>query len=134
MSGGFEWYPGKRAAFGNDVRTTLEQTAEAVKTDVVMSQTVPYAEDSDENRSRGVVPGELQGSIYTDTSRSAQGEVAVVANTPYARRLYYHPEYNFFRGANPQAGGLWWRAYLPGGAKQGFAAEAFGKLFKRIRG
>lgn len=134
MSGGFSWYPGKRAEFGNEIRMTLEQTAEAVKTDVVMSKTVPYAEDSEENFKRGVVPGELQGSIYTDTSRSAQGEVAVVANTPYARRLYYHPEYNFYRGANTEAGGLWWRPYLPGGAKQQFAAEAFGKLLKRNRG
>ena len=131
---GFMWYPGKRHQFDAAIRTSLEQTAEAVKTDVVMSQTVPYAEDSDENRARGVVPGELQGSIYTDTSRSYKGEVSVVANTPYARRLYYHPEYNYYKGVNPGAGGLWWRPYLPGGSKQRFAADAFRKLFKKARG
>jgi hypothetical protein len=131
---GFIWYPGKRQELSRDIGVSLEQTAEAVKTDVVMAQTVPYAEDSEENRSRGIVPGALQGSIYTDTSRSPMGEVSVAANTPYARRLYYHPEYNYFKGVNPGAGGLWWRPYLPGGNKEGFAAEAFGKLFKKARG
>ena len=27
--------------------------------------------------------------------------------TPYARRLYYHPEYNYSTEHNPQAGGYW---------------------------
>ena len=27
--------------------------------------------------------------------------------TPYARRLYYHPEYEFSTEHNPQAGGYW---------------------------
>lgn len=28
-------------------------------------------------------------------------------NTPYARRLYHNPQYNFSTALNPQAGGLW---------------------------
>lgn len=28
-------------------------------------------------------------------------------NTPYARRLYYHPEYNFSQEKNAEAGGYW---------------------------
>lgn len=31
----------------------------------------------------------------------------VVWNVPYARRLYYHPEYNFSKDKNPHARGLW---------------------------
>jgi hypothetical protein len=27
--------------------------------------------------------------------------------TPYARRLYYNPQYNFSKDKNPKAGGLW---------------------------
>ena len=131
--GAIRWYPGQRAKLERDVQMALEMTGEAVKSDLVMSQTVPYAEDSEENLSRGVVPGELQGSIFTDTSRSAQGIVSVVSNTPYARRLYYHPEYRFFRGANPKAGGLWYEPYLRG-EKRKFAERAFAAFLKRRRG
>jgi|SRR5690625_784733 len=30
--------------------------------------------------------------------------------TPYARRLYYNPQYNFSTDKNPNARGLWWEA------------------------
>ena len=130
---GIQWYPGRRQLLDRDIQMALEQAAEAVKTDLVMSQTVPYAEDSEENRDRGVVPGELQSSIYADCGRSAQGVVSIVANTPYARRLYYHPEYNYYLGANPHAGGLWFRAYMRGGRKAGFARKAFADRLRAIR-
>lgn len=131
---GIRWYPGKRAKLDREFQQALEQAAEAVRTDLIMSQTVPYAEDSEENRRRGVVPGELQSSIHLDDSRSAFGEVSIVASTPYARRLYYHPEYQYYRGANPKAGGLWFRDYLPHGRKRGFAAKAFKMRLREIRG
>lgn len=35
------------------------------------------------------------------------GSGEVKYRTPYARRLYYHPEYNFSTEKNPQAGGYW---------------------------
>lgn len=45
--------------------------------------------------------------------------------TPYARRLYYHPEYNFSTEHNPQAGGMWFermkqqhKAQILAGAKR----------------
>jgi len=31
----------------------------------------------------------------------------IIWDTPYARRLYYHPEYNFSKDKNPHARGLW---------------------------
>ena len=36
---------------------------------------------------------------------SVGGEIRY--RTPYARRLYYHPEYNFAKDKNPEAGGYW---------------------------
>ena len=52
-------------------------------------------------------PGRLieSGHIENDTD--------VVWNTPYARRLYYHPEYNF-QGA-PLRGGYWADRYMQNG-------------------
>lgn len=35
------------------------------------------------------------------------GDGSVIWNTPYARRLYYNPQYNFSKDKNPNAGGLW---------------------------
>ena len=35
------------------------------------------------------------------------GSGEVKYRTPYARRLYYHPEYNFSGEKNPDAGGYW---------------------------
>lgn len=35
------------------------------------------------------------------------GKGLVVWQTPYARRLYYNPQYNFSTDVNPNARGLW---------------------------
>lgn len=38
------------------------------------------------------------------------GEGHIEWNTPYARRLYYNPQYNFSKDVNPNARGLWFEA------------------------
>lgn len=35
------------------------------------------------------------------------GEGEIIWRTPYARRLYYNPQYNFSTDRNPNARGLW---------------------------
>lgn len=103
--------------------TALEQTAEAIHTDLQQSQTMPFR------------TGNLQNeSAFVDTSESGRGHVALVSSTPYARRLYYHPEYNFYKGENPSAGGEWYGPYLPGGSKADFAKKAFKTMYKREAG
>ncbi|AJH78126.1 MULTISPECIES: minor capsid protein [Heyndrickxia] len=58
----------------------------------------------------------------------------IVWDTPYARRLYYHPEYNFSKDKNPHARGLWfdeakavrgdkWVAVAQEGVEQGLDRE-----------
>ena len=47
---------------------------------------------------------ENSGIIY---SRLGTGHVGW--NTPYARRLYYNPRYNFSTDKNPYARGLWFQ-------------------------
>lgn len=101
----------------------LEQTAEAIHTDLQQSQAMPFR------------TGNLQNeSTFVDTSESSRGHVALVSSTPYARRLYYHPEYSFYKGENPNAGGEWYGPYLPGGSKADFAKKAFKTLYKREAG
>ena len=103
--------------------TALELTAEALHTEVLQAQVMPFE------------PGHLQDdATFVDYSESKQGKVTLVSSTPYARRLYYHPEYNFQTDENPFAGGKWFGPWLPGGISQDFAKEAFRKFYKRVGG
>lgn len=120
----------------------LEQTAGALHTEVVQAQVVP--------RRDGALQGE---SFFVDTSESQNGKVTLVHATPYARRLYYHPEYNFHTGpweeewtdregkhhhvkhdGNPNAKGKWLEDWLPGGSEADFVPETFKKLYKKLGG
>lgn len=100
--------------------TALEKTAEAFHTEVVQAQVMP--------RDTGNLQNE---STFVDYSQSGQGTVSIVSNTPYARRLYYHPEYMFRVDENPNARGEWYEDWLPGGSKADFAPETFKKLYKK---
>lgn len=108
--------------FGNIARInklaeqSLIETADATKSDLVDSQTMPM--DS----------GELQNrSTFIDKSKKSKGIVSIVSDTPYARRLYYHPEYNFRTDKNPHAGGMWFQPYIDGNKKK-FCQNAFKRI------
>lgn len=101
------------------VATALEQTAQAVITDVVDEQGMPMD------------TGTLQNSsTFVETSESSTGVVGIISDTPYARRLYYHPEYNFRTSENKNAGGKWFQPWIDGDKKE-FAADAFAKLLRQ---
>lgn len=103
--------------------TALETTGEALHTEVVQAQVMPFE------------TGNLQNeSTFVDYSDSKQGKVTLVSSTPYARRLYYHPEYNYQTDENPFAGGEWYEPWLPGGISQDFARNAFKRLYKKFGG
>lgn len=103
--------------------TALEQTAEALHTEAVQAQVFPFD------------TGNLQNeSTFVDYSEVKQGKVTLVSSTPYARRLYYHPEYNFQTKENPNAKGRWYEDWVPGGSKDDFAKKAFKELYKRAGG
>lgn len=101
----------------------LEQTAEAVHTDVVQAQVMPFETGNLQNESTFV--------DYTDSSR---GKCTIVSSTPYARRLYFHPEYNFSTFENPFAAGEWFQPWLPGGLYQEFAQRVFKRFYRKESG
>lgn len=101
----------------------LEQTAEALHTEVVQAQVFP--------RDTGTLQNE---STFVDYSQSSEGKVAIVSSTPYARRLYFHPEYDFQKVANPNAKGEWYEDWLPGGKKAKFCQQAFKEIYRRLAG
>ncbi len=100
--------------------SALEKTAEAVHTEIVQAQVMPFETGNMQNE-----------STFLDRSQSDKGLVKLVTSTPYARRLYYHPEYHFQTTENPNAKGKWLEDWEPGGSKEDFAVEAFKKLYRR---
>lgn len=101
----------------------LEKTAEALHTEIVQAQVIPFQQ------------GHLQNdSTFVDISHSTKGHVDIVSSTPYARRLYYHPEYNFSHEENPNAQAHWFEPWADGGAKAEFAQKAFRTLYRREAG
>ena len=85
-----------------------------------------------ELRDRQVMPYDM-GNMQNDNTfvdDSQKDKVSIVADTNYARRLYFHPEYNFKRGNNARAGGKWFESFL----NDDFIASAFAKLMKQIGG
>ena len=102
-------------------RDALVQTAEALHTEVVQAQVMP--------RDTGNLQNE---STFVDTSLINWNKVSLVSSTPYARRLYFHPEYNFHQDKNTAAQGEWLTQWLAGGSKQDFCVDTFRKFYKRL--
>lgn len=101
----------------------LEQTAEALHTEVEQAQVFPFD------------TGNLQNeNTFVDYSKSGQGKVTIVSSTPYARRMYFHPEYHFRKDENPNAKGKWYSDWLPGGAEADFTINAYKEIYRRLTG
>ena len=97
----------------------LEMTGEAVLSDIKTSQVVPKE------------TGTLEDSGFVDLSEIKEAIVRIVFDTPYARRLYWHPEYNFRLDKNPNAQGKWMEIYLTG-EKQQFIKNTYSTFFKQL--
>lgn len=111
-------YVGKVKEIDRKAMQSLLETADALKSDLIQSQTMPFDTGAMQNR-----------STFIDDSNKSKGEVRIVTDTPYARRLYYHPEYNFKKDKNRNAGGLWFEPYINGN-KKNFVKNTFAKFMK----
>ena len=95
----------------------LAQTADATLTELRDRQVMPFD------------TGNLQNdSTFVDDSQ--RDKVSIVSSTPYARRLYFHPENNYRRGNNASAGGKWFESFL----NDDFIVSAYAKLLKQKGG
>lgn len=99
-------------------KRALAMTAEALKTDVITSGVVPKKDNI------------LESSGFIDESQLEQLVVSLIYDTPYARRLYWHPEYNFRTDKNPNAQGKWLEIYITG-EKKDFVKNTFMVFFKQ---
>ena len=104
-------------ALDNAQYEALAMTADATLTELRDRQTMPFD------------TGNLQNdSTFVDDSQ--RDKVSIVSSTPYARRLYFHPEYNYRRGDNASAGGKWFESFL----NDDFIVSAFARLLKQRGG
>ena len=113
-------YPNKIRKLQEIAQKAFELTVEAVLSDIRISQTVPKN------------TGELERSGFTEIDVKKM-VARIVFDTPYARRLYWHPEYDFRQDKNHYAGGLWMQTYIDGD-KRHFVKETYGKFLKQLGG
>ena len=95
----------------------LAQTADATLTELRDRQVMPFDTGNMQNDS-------------TSVDDSQKTTVSIVTTAPQARRLYFHPEYNFKRGNNASAGGKWFESFL----NDDFIASAYARLLKQKGG
>ena len=101
----------------------LDATGEQLLTDVTNAQIMPFD------------VGTMQiDATYVDHSHRANGQVTLLVDEPYARRLYYHPEYNFQTVNNPNAKGLWFEDWADGGKYANKVRENYAAFYKRFGG
>lgn len=111
-------YPGAIKQLESAKKKAFDATVEAVLADIKTSGVVP--KDT----------GALEDSGYT----LIEDMVAyIIFDTPYARRLYWHPEFNFRTDKNVNAQGLWMQSYIDG-EKNSFVKDTYGKFLKQFGG
>lgn len=107
------------AMLENAVKESAMTAMEQVESDLISSVTMPFD------------TGDMQNN-QTFVAKTEDGAI-LVTGSPQARRLYYHPEYNFYHGHNKNAGAAWLEPYISGDKKD-FAEKAFAHDYKRRTG
>lgn len=117
---------------------SAEVAMEQVRADLVSSMTLPADTYVLQNGGQYVNdPKEYQGykndKSIIEFQNDKEIHVALVNDVPQARRLYYHPEYHFQKGNNPNAGAAWLEPYITG-SKKDLAKNEFVAEFKKRTG
>ena len=99
-------------------KKALPLTMEAMKTEINNMQVVPKE------------TGNLEESVKTGVEK---GKGYISYNTPYARKLYYNPQFNFRTDKNPNAQGRWMDSFIHG-PKKDWLTKAYGEFLKRLSG
>lgn len=107
----------------NAQEKALIATAEAVKTEAINKQVLPFAMGTMQN-----------DSTFVEMEKIKKGVVSLISSTPYSRMLYYNPyAWTIKQGENSNATDHWWEPWLTGNEKD-FAKKAFVQLYRRYSG
>ena len=128
-------------------QTALEQTTDALLSEVKNAQVMPFDTGNLNNE-----------STFADYSNLANGVTSIVSDTPYARRLYFHPETvnvrnyvikkgkragkrvngyiagkaDFSKKYHANAKDHWFEDWQKGGTRENFCVETFAKIYRRL--
>lgn len=91
-----------------------------LREEVISAQVMPFDYGHMQNDQTSVVQERDGDAIHT----------MLATDAPQARRLYYHPEYNFQTVNNPNAQGEWLKPWLPGGDLERFLPNAYEQILK----
>ena len=117
-----ELYPHAVAGLEAAMERAAEKTMEALRGEVISAQVMPYD------------TGDMQNNAtFVDTVTGEKITARLVTGSPQARRLYYHPEYNFQTVNNPNAQGESLQPWSDG-ARKDFVPETYKKLLKEEAG
>ncbi len=100
-------------------RLALLDTAEAIKTDLFQSQTMPFYTGTMQN-----------DSTFVDDKRIIKGIAKLVTDTVYARKVYFDPEITIHQDKNPNAKQRWFDDYIFG-EKKNLPIKHFQQMLKR---
>lgn len=107
------WNAGALKAVETAIQAASLTAMEALKGEVESAQVIPYD------------MGTMQGSAHVEQqAEGAALHTRLYVDGPQARRLYHHPEYNFQRGKNANAGGEWYAPWLAGGKNENYLRGA----------
>ena len=130
-----------------DLKQTMQVLDKACK-EALRRTAIKLADDINEAdvipRKRGILEDTTATPDVSDVD--TKGVAHIISNTPYARRLYFHPEYNFHRtpweihhrdgtverfDGNPNARGEWFEPWETGERKH-VAQEIFNEQLKQV--
>lgn len=101
------------------VKLALLDTAEAIKTDLVQSQTMPFDTGTMQN-----------DSTFVDNKRIIKGIARIVVDTAYSRKIYFDPEINIHQDKNPNAKQYYFDDYTTG-EKRDLPIKYYQQMLKR---
>lgn len=108
-------------SIGRAAQDAALETVGALRGEIISAKVVPRDNGKLEESMGGIDQFQEGEELHT---------ALCIGDTPYARRLYFHPEYNFQDANNPNAQGKWAEPWLPGGDLEGFAPDTFADRMK----
>lgn len=115
----FKFNMGAIKQLDKNIQQALEKTAEELHGAVTTAQVMPFDEGALQNE-----------DTFVDYSQSSRGIVSLITTSPQARRLYFHPEYDFQTINNPNAKGEWLEDWMKGGKQEDYVQKVFSQFLK----
>ncbi len=105
-----------------NARLALMDTAEAIKTDLIQSQTMPFDTGTMQN-----------DSTFVEDKRIIKGIAKIIVDTVYSRKVYFDPEIHIKQDKNPNAKQYYFDDYISGNKKD-LPIRYFKQFYKRRMG